>query len=123
MNFIEVSNISNALFMGSNTIATDENKTSTFESKLNNAISNKDDKELKKACEEFESYFIQTMYKAMRKTVNSSDGFIKKSQGEEIFQDMLDEENSKSAAMHGGIGLATMMYKQMSREKESIVSV
>lgn len=106
-----------------NIIQNDENKTAAFQSKLNNAVSNKDDKDLKEACQEFESYFIQTMYKAMRKTVNSSDGFIKKNQGEVIFQEMLDEENSKSAAMHGGIGLASMMYKQMVREKESAMPV
>ncbi len=80
-----------------------------------------DDEKLMEACETFESYFLQVMYKSMRKTVDSSGSFLSKSHAEEIFQDMLDEENSKRAAESGnGIGLAQMLYKQLSRQNKAL---
>ncbi|MCL2707808.1 MAG: rod-binding protein [Defluviitaleaceae bacterium] len=69
--------------------------------------------ELRKACEDFESYFLQIMFREMRKTSFDDGGFIKKSFAEKIFTDMMDEETSKSLAKSGGIGLADMLYRQM----------
>ena len=71
------------------------------------------------ACKTFEGYFLQMMYKSMRNTVDTSGSFMKQSNAEKIFQDMLDEENSKKAAGSGnGIGLAEMLYKQLSRQNK-----
>ncbi len=82
-----------------------------------------EDRELMDACETFESYFLQMMYKSMRNTVNSSGSVIPQSNAEKIFQDMLDEENSKKAAESGnGIGLAQMLYKQLSRQNRNVIS-
>lgn len=86
----------------------------TFSSVLNNAIENKEEEKLKQACVEFESYFINMMFKSMRNTIISSDGILKKSNAEKIFQEMLDEEMSKDVAKSGGIGLADMIYKELS---------
>lgn len=81
---------------------------------------NVQDKELMNACKTFESYFLQMMYKSMRNTVNSSGSVIPQSNAEKIFQDMLDEENSKKAAeSNNSIGLAEMLYKQLSRENKN----
>lgn len=88
----------------------------TFQSTLNKAMEDKNETELKKACYEFESYFMALMLKEMRKTVDSSDSLIPKSNGEMIFQEMLDDETAKNSAKKGGMGLADMMYKQLSRE-------
>ncbi|MFP4697166.1 MAG: rod-binding protein [Eubacteriales bacterium] len=84
-----------------------------LEHKLKNTP--KDNKELKDACEQFESYFINQMLKEMRKTVPES-GLIKESQGEKIFKDMLYEEYAKEAAKGQGLGLASKLYKQLSNE-------
>jgi len=40
-----------------------------FEKKLQNALENKDEKELKKVCKEFEGILLEIMYKQMRATV------------------------------------------------------
>ncbi len=98
-------------------ISKSENKINEFEKVLSEANKNLDDEELRGACEEFETYFIQTMYKEMLKTVNDEKSFIKKNQGERIFTDMLNEERAKESVKGGGIGLADMMYAQMKREQ------
>jgi flagellar protein FlgJ len=93
---------------------------SAFQSVLDRAMENRDaveDKALREACESFESYFLQMMFREMRKTsFNADNGFFTKSQAEKLFTDMMDEEVSKAAAKTGGIGLADMMYKQLSRQ-------
>ena len=43
-------------------------------------------------------------------------GLIEKSRGEEIFEEMLDDEYSKLAANGRGMGLADMLYKQLSKD-------
>jgi flagellar protein FlgJ len=92
-------------------------KANGFESSLNRAMfgPQKSDVELKRACESFESYFTQIMMREMRKTVFEADGLFAKSSAEKIFEDMLYEEYSKTAASHGNLGLADFMYKQLNR--------
>jgi flagellar protein FlgJ len=84
-----------------------------FQAALDNAMENKDKEQLRKACIEFESYFVHMMFKEMRKSVDSSSGIFPKGQAETIFQDMLDEEVAKAIANGRGIGLADMMFRQM----------
>ena len=71
-------------------------------------------KKLREACEGFEAMFLSMMYKQMRATVPESDLFGKKSNAIKIFEDMRDTELMNAAAKSGGIGLADMMYKQLS---------
>jgi len=98
-------------------------KTESFKDALESAVAAADDKELLSACKEFESYFIQMMLREMRKTVDTSARLIPKSNAENIFQDMLDEQYASEAAKNGrGIGLAEMMYKQMKRSSAAELS-
>ncbi|MBN98199.1 MAG: hypothetical protein CME16_02950 [Gemmatimonadetes bacterium] len=70
---------------------------------------------LRKASKEFEAIFIYQMISAMRKTVNHG-GVIKKSQGEKIFEGMLDEEwGKKLTTQNHHNGLGELLYRQMSR--------
>jgi peptidoglycan hydrolase flgJ len=71
-------------------------------------------KKLREACEGFEAMFLSMMYKQMRATVPESGLFGKKSNAIKIFEDMRDTELMNAAAKSGGIGLADMMYKQLS---------
>ena len=95
-------------------------ETENFKQILDNAMQNGDDKELKEACVEFESYFLNMMFKSMKKTVVSSGCIFEKSNAQKMFEEMLDEELTKKMANTGGIGLADMMYKQMSRQNNAI---
>jgi len=98
-----------------------ENKVDGFKSALDAALAREDDKALKRACAEFESYFLYIMFKEMRKTVNKTDSLFY-SHTEEVFQSLLDEEYGKSLAKAGGIGLADMMYRQMKLQQEAEAS-
>jgi flagellar protein FlgJ len=71
------------------------------------------------AAETFESYFIQIMLREMRRTIPDEGGLIPKSQAERIFTEMLDEEKSKEMARAGGIGLADVIVRQMTRDSYS----
>ncbi|MGE5594373.1 MAG: rod-binding protein [Betaproteobacteria bacterium] len=72
------------------------------------------DRELMKACEELESVFLEQLLKEMRKTVPKDDLFGG-GRGEDVFQSMFDQEIAKAMAGRGGIGLAEILYKQLSR--------
>ncbi len=75
---------------------------------------NSDAARLKKACQDFEAIFIQSMFKSMRKTIPES-GFIEKSAGHDMFKDMLDSEVAKEISRRQSMGLAAQMYRQMER--------
>lgn len=68
---------------------------------------------LRDACEGFESIFIQKMWQQMRATL-PKEGLLK-GREEAYWQDMYDQELAKSMTSAGGIGLADMMFEQLSR--------
>jgi flagellar protein FlgJ len=90
-------------------------KTDAFEKILKKASKQEEPKELMNACKQFETYFVHQLLKEMRSTIQPG-GLVEKSRGEEIFEDMLDEEYAKNASEAGGIGLADMLYKQLSQK-------
>jgi len=98
--------------------------TESFASLLESAQATGDRAEIMDACKQFESYFLQMMFRQMRQTSMqlSEDGFMPVGRAEETFQDLLDEEYSKKATNAGGIGLATFMYKQMTRGLDNAVA-
>lgn len=87
-----------------------QNNGSLSQTKLEKAYTEKDDKELREACKEFEATFINMLFKEMRKTVGSSDSNF----AMDTYQQMLDEEIAESASKGNGIGIADMMYNQLS---------
>jgi peptidoglycan hydrolase FlgJ len=105
--------------MGPQYYEPDRNSTQ-IENKLQNIgkAGGADEKELKQldsVSRDLESLFIYMLMKEMRKTVQETK-LIDGGKGEEIFRDMLDEEMSKKmAAAPQGIGIAKMVYDQLSR--------
>ena len=75
-----------------------------------------DDPKLRSACQGMEALFINYLLAQMRSTVDKS-GFMSGGQAEEIFTSMLDTELSQEASSRGGIGLADILYNQLSRQK------
>jgi len=92
---------------------------SSFEQRLVKALDEKNDEELKKACQDFESIVLNIMFKQMRATVMKSD-LVPEDAGTEIFQSMLDEKYVEEATKSGGIGLGDMLYKQLSKKLNSV---
>jgi len=72
-----------------------------------------DDVALMHAAQEFEAYFLQMMFRAMRDTVDTDNGLLPQSEATRIWQDMLDEQTAISAAQGGGVGLAQQIFNQM----------
>lgn len=64
------------------------------------------------AAEQLESLFIHELWKGMRRTVMKSGMFD--GAGVRLFEEMLDEERSRAMAEAGGVGLAQLIYEQMS---------
>ncbi len=74
----------------------------------------KDRAALKKACQDFEAIFIQSMFKSMRKTVPDG-GLFEKDHATEMYQDMIDQEIATQIARKQSLGLADQMYRQMEK--------
>ena len=80
-----------------------------------------DEAKLKRVCQEMESVFLNMLLTTMRASVPKTGLTGEDSQGEEIMQSMLDQELSKNMSQAGGIGLADMMYRQLSMTNSASV--
>jgi len=73
---------------------------------------------LKAATREFEAIFTYQMIAAMRRTVGQG-GLLDKSQGEQIFEGMLDQEWARElAGRNGPSSLSEILYRQLNRYLE-----
>ncbi len=108
--------IDNSVISGAYKTAVTQEKTAMeadgFKDMLEKAAEGNDLTKLKEASQEFEAFFINTLFKEMRKTIQES-GLTEKSQATTTFEDMLDEEMSKTISKTGGLGLADMIYNNM----------
>jgi flagellar protein FlgJ len=68
---------------------------------------------LKAACTEMEAVFLNLLMKEMRKSVPKG-GLVGNSSQEDIMRSLLDSEMTKNMAQSGGVGLAEMLYRQLS---------
>lgn len=82
------------------------------------ADSDENNQQIREACAEFEALFINMMLKELRTTVNKS-GFMDGGNAEELYTGLMDNQISQDLAAKGGIGLAAMLYRQMSAESEA----
>ncbi|MGE4560582.1 MAG: rod-binding protein [Desulfobulbus sp.] len=69
---------------------------------------------LKKACQDFEAIFIQSMFQSMRKTVPEG-GLFEKNHATEMYQEMIDQEMASQISRRQSLGLADQMYRQMEK--------
>ncbi|EAX47463.1 hypothetical protein TcarDRAFT_1481 [Thermosinus carboxydivorans Nor1] len=77
-------------------------------------ITDRDDQKLRQACRDMEAVFLNLLLSRMRSTVPQS-GLVDTSQ-EEIMRSLLDRELTSTMAQAGGIGLADMLYRQLTSE-------
>jgi flagellar protein FlgJ len=71
-------------------------------------------KKLWETCIEVESLFVSKMFKEMRNTVDKSD-WLSGGFAEEIFEDMLYDEYALQLSKNSSIGMAKLVYDEMSR--------
>ena len=89
---------------------------SAFKS-VNSSETGQSDPKLQATCREMESLFLTYLLKEMRATIDKS-GFISGGRAEEIFTSMLDVELSKRMSDAGGIGLSSLLFRQLGRQSE-----
>lgn len=75
------------------------------------------EKNLRKACADFESIFISQLFKTMRSTVPSG-GPLSKMSGKETYEMMMDQKVSEELANKGGLGLQKVLFDQLNRPDE-----
>ncbi len=90
-----------------------------FKAVLEKAVGEKDKEQLKEACRQFETMFIGMMYKQMKTSIPKSE-LLPTSFARETFESMLDDEFAEKASQGQGVGLADMLYKQLSKDMDSI---
>ena len=93
-------------------------KSSGFQNVLSQRLAHKEkpiDRKLMNACVEFESLFVANMFKEMRKTVHKGD-LLHGGYAEEIFEDMLYDQYSIAVSKNSNLGLAKLLYDEMSRK-------
>ena len=92
-------------------------RTETLQNKLENS-SAAADAELKEACKEFESYFVEQVFDAMLKTTKifsdeDENGYASKMV--DYFKDFAVQELCDKVTEGQGLGLANTLYEQMKR--------
>lgn len=65
------------------------------------------------ACADFEALFVAAMMTTMRGSA-PSDGVLRLSRAEEVFREQLDYELARGMVRRSSIGIATMLYEQLS---------
>jgi len=80
--------------------------------------SSEGDDKLSQACNEFEAIFLDQLYKGMRKTtkLGTEKSLLHGGMGEDIFKDLLYTEYSKMSAQNNSIGIAKMVYDQITQQ-------
>ena len=73
-----------------------------------------DEAKVRQFSKDFESLFVQRLLKEMRKSMPKG-GLFEKSLSMEWFEDMFYESISKEVAKGKGIGMATVIYEQLTR--------
>lgn len=96
----------------------DTKQTDDFKQILENAKNSHDDEKLRDTCKQFESVYINILMQNMRKTVVDG-GLVEKSHAREMFEGMLDEEIAKEVSKGQGMGLAQIMYDQLTKNFSS----
>lgn len=86
--------------------------------KNENRLDKTDQNTLKQLCQDFESIFIHSLFKEMRKSI-PDDGYLKHETSMEIFHEMMDMEVAREMSAKGGIGLAHLLYLQIQHKKDA----
>lgn len=88
-------------------------QTKELEKSLSSDMSGKTEEELMEVCKDFESYFVEQMFKSMKKMIpeseDSNNDYIN------MFGDMLVQKYAESATEQQGLGIAQKLYEQMKR--------
>jgi len=83
---------------------------------LKGAVRKDDPQALRAAAQQFEAVFMQMVLKSMRATV-PEDGMLENDQTR-LYRDLLDQQLAQTLSARGGLGLAAIIERQLSRQSE-----
>ncbi|MBQ0027829.1 MAG: rod-binding protein [Lachnospiraceae bacterium] len=96
-----------------------ELKADKLKNVANSANSEATDKELMDACKQFESYFLEQVFKQMWKTVDTKESNDQSTSNlVDFFKDSTLQELASQSTETNSLGLAQMLYEQMKRNIE-----
>jgi len=102
-------------------LSVEESRNNSFQSVIKNKLNDKDQKKLYEACQELEAVWLSKVMETMRNTINRSD-LIPRSFAEETFESMLYDEYAKNMSKTGQMGIAELLYQQLSNSGEKTAS-
>lgn len=89
---------------------------SRLKSQLESNSTSSSDDELMDVCKQFESYFLEQVFKEMQKTIpNNEDSDASTGQLVDYFKDQMIQEIASESTEQSGLGIAQMLYEQMKR--------
>lgn len=88
-------------------------QTKDLESTLSTDMGQKTEEELMEVCKDFESYFVEQMFKAMQKMVPKDETSDNKYM--DMFGDMLVQNYAETATKRQDFGIAKSLFEQMKR--------
>lgn len=110
---MDVSSLGNANLTDYYSSLVSGSPSSSLDAAVNSDYSKASDDELMDACKQFESYFVEQMFKEMQNSVDKSRDIAGDSSSMQYYEEMLTSEYANMASEQGGIGIAQMMYEQM----------
>ena len=106
-----------------NTVASNAQSTASnaaLSNTLKSTGSSSTDEEMMDACKQFESYFVEQMFKEMEKTVPDDElDQGSNSQLLDYYKEQLVQKYAETATDQQSLGLAQMLYNQMKRNNTS----
>jgi len=124
---MDVSAISAALGMQQDLAtnnATSVNETD-FKEMLTNALNSGEDKELKEACDEMETYMLSMLFKQVKESMLSDDedGLLPKGDYVKMFEGNMIQALAEETTKSGGLGISKALYEQMKNSYASQMKV
>lgn len=104
---------SDSLFTTTASTVQNNNSSSKLEEVLSSDLDNSSDEELLEVCKSFETYFVEQVFKEMKKTVPDSDS--ENNEYLSYFGDMLNQKYAENVTEGQGLGIAQMLYESMKR--------
>lgn len=87
-----------------------------MQSSLNADYKNATDDELMDVCKQFEAYFLEQVFKEMKKTVPDISGATGANKNlMDFYSDKMIQDMAAESTERNGLGLAQMLYEQMKR--------
>ncbi len=99
----------------STSVAQETSEMTSFDRALNSAIQSDDQKKLYESCQQLESVFINKVLDSMRACISHSD-LIERGFATETYESMLYDEYAKNMSKTGSLGIADLLYKQLSSQ-------